>query len=160
MNQKNPIVDTNTNMTLTRLSQLVMAYGSHPKRWPLEEQITAAQLLETSAEARLLQQAAVSLDDLLDRVTVTPPSPQLRHRILATMESHNQPSLAMGQWLSQLLLGTTFREHIWRPAITLLIPLLLGMVMGFSLASWTNNDTWVIEEELSLLGLGTLEQQL
>ena len=158
MNQTNPVADT--DITLTRFSQLVATYGSHTKRWPLEEQVTAAQLLETSAEARLLQQAAVSLDDLLDRVTITPPSPQLRHRILTTVESHNQPSLAIGQWLSQLLLGTTFREHIWRPAITLLIPLLLGIVMGFSLASWANNDTWAVEEELSLLGLGTLEQQL
>lgn len=158
MNQANPVADT--DMTLTRLSQLVAAYGSHTKRWPLEEQVAAVQLLETSAQARQVRQAAIRLDDLLDQVAIAPPSSQLRHRILAAIASPNQPALAMGQWLSQLWFGTTFREHIWRPAITLLIPLLLGIVMGFSLASWTNNETGEIEEELNLLGLGTLEQQL
>jgi len=105
-----------------------------------------------------LWQAAVSLDDLLDQVATVPPSLKLRNRILAAIQPPEQPLLDIGQWLSQLLLGTTSHEHIWRPAVILLIPLLLGIVMGLSLASF--NDTGEIEEEFNLLGLGTLEQQL
>lgn len=156
MNQANPVA--NTAMTMTRFSQLVAAYGGHPQRWPLEEQVAAAQLLETSAEARQLRQAAMSLDDLLDQVTTVPPSLKLRNRIFAAIQPPDQPLLDIGQWLSQLLLGTTFREHIWRPAVILLIPLLLGIVMGFNLASF--NETGEVEEEFNLLGLGTLEQPL
>lgn len=156
MNQANPVADT--AMTMTRFSQLVAAYGGHTNRWPLEEQVAAAQLLETSAEARHLRQAAMSLDDLLDQVTTVPPSLKLRNRIFAAIQPPDQPLLDIGQWLSQLLLGTTSHEHIWRPAVILLIPLLLGIVMGLSLASF--NDTGEIEEEFNLLGLGTLEQQL
>ena len=114
--------------------------------------------MKTSAEAHHLQQAAVSLDDLLDQVTTVPLSLKLRNRIFAAIQPPDQPLLDIGQWLSQLLLGTTFREHIWRPAVILLIPLLPGIVMGFNLASF--NDTGDIEEEFNLLGLGTLEQQL
>ncbi|BAP56189.1 hypothetical protein THII_1892 [Thioploca ingrica] len=156
MNQANPVADT--AMTMTRFSQLVAAYGGHTNHWPLEEQVAAAQLLETSAEARHLRQAAVSLDDLLDQVATVPPSLKLRNRILAAIQPPEQPLLDIGQWLSQLLLGTTSHEHIWRPAVILLIPLLLGIVMGLSLASF--NDTGEVEEEFNLLGLGTLEQQL
>lgn len=156
MNQANSVADT--AMTMTRFSQLVAAYGGHTKRWPVEEQVAAVQLLETSAEARQLRQAAVNLDDLLDQVAIVPPPLKLCNRILAAIQPPEQPLLNIGQWLSQLLLGTTSREHIWRPAIILLIPLLLGMVMGFNLASV--NETGEIEEEFNLLGLGTLEQQL
>ena len=151
---------TTTAMTLNRFSQLVAAYGGESQRWPLEEQVAAAQLLKTSAEARQLQQAALNLDKLLNQVTAVPPSLKLRHRILAAIPPPKQPDLDIWQWLSELLLGTTLGEHIWRPAITLLIPLLLGVVMGFSLASSTNNVSGEVDEELNLFGLGTLEQQL
>lgn len=151
---------TTTAMTLNRFSQLVAAYGGESQRWPLEEQVAAAQLLKTSAEARQLQQAAMNLDKLLNQVNTVPPSLKLRNQILAAMPPPKQPDFDIWQWLSELLLGTTLREHIWRPAITLLIPLLLGVVMGFSLASSTNNVSGEVDEELNLFGLGTLEQQL
>ena len=158
MNPANSVATT--AMTLNRFSQLVAAYGGESQRWPLEEQIAAAQLLKTSAEARQLQQAAMNLDKLLNQVTTVPPSLKLRHQILAAIPPPKQPDLDIWQWLSELLLGTTLGEHIWRPAITLLIPLLLGVVMGFSLASSTNNTSGEVDEELNLFGLGTLEQQL
>jgi hypothetical protein len=151
---------TTTAMTLNRFSQLVAAYGGESQHWPLEEQVAAAQLLKISAEARQLQQAALNLDKLLNQVNTVPPSLKLRNQILAAMPPPKQPDFDIWQWLSELLLGTTLREHIWRPAITLLIPLLLGVVMGFSLASSTNNVSGEVDEELNLFGLGTLEQQL
>ena len=107
-----------------------------------------------------MQQAAVNLDNLLNQVTTVPPSSKLRNRILSAIQPAEQSSLDIWQWLSELLLGTTFGEHIWRPAATLLIPLLLGVVMGFNLASWANNTSWEVEAELNFFGLGTLEQQL
>ena len=158
MNQANSVAAT--AMTLTRFSQLVAAYGGDSQHWPLEEQIAAAQLLEISAEARQLQQAAMNLDELLNQVSTVPPSVKLRNRILAAIPPPKQPDFDIWQWLSELLFSTTFSEHIWRPTFTLLIPLILGIVMGFSLASLTNSVTWEIDEELNLLGLGTLEQQL
>ena len=112
MNQVNSVAAT--TMTLTRFSQLVAAYGGENQHWPLEEQIAAAQLLETSAQARQLQQAAVNLDNLLNQVTTVPPSSKLRNRILSAIQPAEQSSLDIWQWLSELLLGTTFGEHIWR----------------------------------------------
>ncbi len=150
-----------TQMTIARFSQLVAAYGSKIPHWPSAEQAAAKQLLETSSEAYRMQQAAVRLDNLLDRVLISPPSPQLRNRIIKAIPLNTpSPSFDTWQWLTQLLMGTTFHEHVWRPAVTLLVPLLLGMIIGFNLASLPENGTAEVEETLSFLGLGTLEQQL
>lgn len=141
-------------MTIERFSQLLDAYGGDAKRWPTEERATALQLLEQSNEARQLQQSALTLDNLLDSVPISSSSTMLRKRILAKIHPMTSQTQDAWQWLVQLMIGTTPREHIWRPAVTLGIPLLLGIVIGLNLAPLPENTNIWIEEEINLLALG------
>jgi hypothetical protein len=144
-------------MTTERFSQLLDAYGGDTKRWPIEERAAALQLLEQSNDARHLQQSALILDGLLDSVPILPPSTALRERILAQIHPFTSQTQDAWQWLIQLIIGTTPGEHIWRPAVALGIPLLLGIVIGLNLALLPENANMWIEEEISLLALGPLE---
>jgi hypothetical protein len=153
MNQQNRT--HKTQMTRERFSQLLDAYGGDAKRWPIEERAAALLLLEHSKEARRLQQSALALDSLLDSVQISQPSTMLRQRILA--KAHQQQVQDAWQWFIQWLIGTTFREHILRPAFALLIPLLLGIVIGFNLASLPEDENSWVEEEINLLALGPME---
>lgn len=61
-------------ITLTRLSELLEAYGADPDRWPLEDRVAALELLAYSAPARNLLRQAAELDTLLDTAPLTMPS--------------------------------------------------------------------------------------
>lgn len=61
-------------ITLTRLAEILDAYGADPDCWPLEDRMAALELLAQSAEARALAHAAGNLDALLDAAPLTPPS--------------------------------------------------------------------------------------
>jgi hypothetical protein len=70
-------------MTLERLARILEAYGADPARWPHAERDAARSLLDRSADARALRDAAAALDGLLDRAATAEPSPALAGRILA-----------------------------------------------------------------------------
>jgi len=142
-------------MTLERFSQLVDAYGSEPKRLPLEELATALKLLEKSIEAHRLQQSASNLDHLLDSVPISVPTAMLRQRILA--QRYKEPVQDAWQWFIHWLMGTTVREHFLRPAFALMIPLLFGIFLGFNLADYPTDESILFEEEVSLLALYPME---
>jgi hypothetical protein len=55
-------------MKLARFQALLRCYGARLPRWPEAEPAGACALLETSAHARQLLEAAAVLDDALDRV--------------------------------------------------------------------------------------------
>ena len=158
MNQKNHI-DQKTIMTIERFSQLLEAYGGKAKRWPIAEQFAALKLLEQSVEARRLQQSALTLDRLLNSVQISPPSAALRERILAQVQPLTLQAQDVWQWFIQLIVGTTPREHVWRPAVALATPLLLGIVIGW-LTPLPEYDNGWLEEEVSLLALGPMESLL
>jgi hypothetical protein len=61
-------------MTLTRLSELLDAYGADPDRWPLEDRVAALELMARSAEARTLARRAGALDTMLDAAPLAMPS--------------------------------------------------------------------------------------
>ena len=143
-------------MTIERFSQLLEAYGGNAKRWPIEEQFAALKLLEQSVEARRLQQSALTLDNLLNRVQISPPTAALRKRILAKVYPLTSQAQDAWQWFLQLIVGTTPREHVWRPAVALATPLLLGIVIGW-LTPLPEYDNGWLEEEVSLLALGPME---
>ncbi|OQY54690.1 MAG: hypothetical protein DRR08_04495 [Candidatus Parabeggiatoa sp. nov. 2] len=155
MNQQNRT--HKTQMTRERFSQLLDAYGGDAKRWPIEERAAALLLVEQSEEARRLQQSALALDSLLDSVQISQPSTKLRQRILAKAHHHTEQVQDAWQWFIQWLIGTTPREHILRPAFALVIPLLLGIVIGFNLASLPEDENRWVEEEINLLALGHKE---
>ncbi len=156
MNKKNQT----TTMTIERFSQLLEAYGGNAKRWPIEEQLAALNLLEQSVEARRLQQSSLTLDRLLNSVQISPPSRMLQERILAQVQPLTSQAQDVWQWFIQLIVGTTPSEHFWRPAVALAIPLLLGIVIGLNLASIPTDDNDWIEEEVSLLALDSMESLL
>ena len=59
-------------ITLTRMVEILDAYGADPDCWPLEDRVAALELLAQSAEARALAHRASNLDTLLDTVPLTP----------------------------------------------------------------------------------------
>jgi hypothetical protein len=147
-------------MTIEQFSQLLDAYGGDVKRWPLEERVAALKLPEVSSEARRLQQAALKLDSLLDRIPISPPTMVLRNRIIAKIHNSTKQSKDVWQWLVEWLLGTTPLEHILRPTFALIIPLLLGITVGLNLTALPEIDEqqWVEEEiYFNLFALGPLE---
>ncbi len=60
-------------ITLTRLAEILDAYGADPDCWPLEDRVAALELLAQSAEARALAHGAANLDALLDTAPLAPP---------------------------------------------------------------------------------------
>lgn len=155
----NPQNHTNqTVITIQRFSQLLDAYGGNTKRWPSQERAAALKLLGQSDEARRLQQSALALDHLLDTVKTSQPQARLRQRILAQVPGQMKPTQDAWQWFLQWLIGTTPREYLLRPAIALVIPLLLGIVIGFNLVSVPEDENSWVEEEINLLALAPMEQ--
>jgi hypothetical protein len=72
------------SMELTRLGELLDAYGGDPQRWPAAERDAALALLASSPIARAQQQAASVLDTALDAYTVAPPDAALRRTLIAS----------------------------------------------------------------------------
>ena len=91
-------------MNLTRLRDILDAYGADPRRWPAAERDAALALLSGSEEARALRDEAAALDTLLDTAQVPAPSPEL-------MAAHKP--------LSQLLLVIQNRPSSTPPEQTL-----------------------------------------
>ncbi|MDM8560483.1 hypothetical protein [Candidatus Parabeggiatoa sp. HSG14] len=146
-------------ITIERFSQLLDAYGGDAKRWPLEERAAALKLLEVSSEAHHLQQSALTLDNLLNRIPISSPTTALRNHIIAKIQKSTKPTKDAWQWLVEWLLGTTTLEHVLRPAFALALPLLLGITIGLNLTALPEIDEqqWVFEDEINLLALGPLE---
>lgn len=115
-------------MDLERFTQIVEAYGGNPTRWPSAERETALVLLKTSTVAHQLQQEALALDTLLDKVQVPHLKSTLKEGILTSVRSQQTD---VWQWLKGWLWGTTVTQHLWRPAIALGLPLIMGL--GFSI---------------------------
>ncbi|RKZ50416.1 MAG: hypothetical protein DRR00_15375 [Candidatus Parabeggiatoa sp. nov. 3] len=155
MNQSNQTYQT--TMTIKRFSDLVEAYGANAKRWPIDERADALKLLDESVEARRLQQSALTLDTLLDRVPIAPASAALKKRIIAQAHRVTSQSQDAWQWLIQWLIGTTPREHFLRPAFALMVPLLLGISIGLNLNAVSEDENLLFQEEVSLLALGPME---
>lgn len=160
MNKRTRKVD-NLNMEEQQFARLVESYGGETKRWPPEYRRAAHQLLHHSTTARRLQEAALALDNLLDTVQISPPSPRLRQRILANVRRTATTTHDIWQRFLQWIIGTTPTEHLWRPAVTFVLPLLLGVLLGFYSTQALYTDTKVhlssttteIESEMSLFSL-------
>jgi hypothetical protein len=72
-------------MTPVRLEELVLAYGSDPKRWPENERGDALMLLECSPKLRERMREAQTLDTALDRVPSDVPAAAMA-RVMASIE--------------------------------------------------------------------------
>jgi hypothetical protein len=154
-------------MDESQFAGIVAIYGGEIQHFPEESQAAARQLLAHSHTARQIQQTALKLDNLLDTVKIPPPSPLLRQRILRATRAATSPDIWQRLW--QWAIGSTPTEYLWRPAVTFLLPLLLGVTIGFYSVQNINNDihaqtlaspnlqTTSIEQEIDLLGLSSDE---
>lgn len=119
-------------MNIKRFTQIIEAYGADANRWPESERQTALALLATSTEAQHVLQQASMLDNFLDTVAITSSSPQLQQRIFNAI---SQQADDIWQELIDWLFGTTWQQHLLRPALTFLLPLILGIFLGVQLTA-------------------------
>lgn len=155
------------DMDEQQFEHIVAAYGGKIQNIPREYQTSAQQLLARSETAQQMRQEALALDNLLDTVKVPPPAALLRQRILQAAYRTTVPDIWQRLW--QWAIGTTPTEYLWRPAVTFLLPLLLGLMIGFHSVQNVNNPTLhtqaqldavhttSIEQEIDLLGLSSTE---
>jgi hypothetical protein len=109
-------------MEMTRLREIIEAYGAEPARWPVGERAPAQALLRRSAEARAMQDDARRLDRALDLMPRIGPSPALAGRILAAAPA------SRGAW-SLLRIVWPF-EGPWRPVAAWASAAALGLMLG------------------------------
>ena len=124
--------NTEKLVTIGRLNALLDAYGAAPECWPEEERAAAAALIETSPEARMLVEEAVTLDALLDKI----PEPEVSAALMSRVRSMALPIVAVksdGPFarLADLLRPQTPRA--WRGAVAMAA--VLGMVAGVGLST-------------------------
>jgi hypothetical protein len=70
------------SVSLTRLTELLDAYGSEPSRWPEHERGSAVSLIASDASAAELHEAARLLDGQLDQLEVPDTAMALHARVL------------------------------------------------------------------------------
>lgn len=143
-------------MSLARFQQLIDAFGGNAEHWPVEERDSALALLTQSDTARELQQQAALFDNLLDQAPLTPPSADLSRRIMIALEPPTWWQRLMEWWM-----GGEHMEAWWRPALTFIIPLVLGIMLGIGgvvsqpqieqANTYAASSVW--EQESSLLAL-------
>lgn len=125
-------------MTEKRFATLVAAYGGNPARWNTTERAAALTLLAQSATAQCLQREALVLDAQLDDLPVEPFSPFLTTRIMQHLPSPIEDSW---RWLTHWLWGETASQHVLRPVLVLLVPLLCGVWLGSSVGTTYHQQT-------------------
>ena len=75
--------DPRPTLTLSRLEQLLDAYGGEPAAWPELERAAALALIEQDVQARGMHEQALALDAKLELSELSDVvSPQLRSRVL------------------------------------------------------------------------------
>lgn len=117
------------DMNESQFAAIVATYGGELQRFPEEYRMAAQHLLARSEVARQLQQSALTLDNLLDTVKIAPAPSSLRQRILRAARIAPPPDIWQRLW--QWIVGNAPNEYLWRPAAIFLLPLLLGITIGF-----------------------------
>jgi len=128
------MANARSTITLDRLRVLLEAYGASPERWPDDERTDAERLLEESAAARTLWEDAAQLDRLLDAVPVSPPSPELVGRVLATAPRPRQARTWRGVVAAAVPLAAAAAVMLWirterqpaRPAVATIPTVAVG----------------------------------
>lgn len=71
-----------SEMTITRLKEIIEAYGAQSHRWPSDEREQALNLMASSDEAKRLVAEEVWLDGVLENVSEADVSSQFRDQIV------------------------------------------------------------------------------
>ena len=112
----------NSEFDLQRFEALLDRHGAEPVGWPVELRERALKLLESSADARRLQDEARLLDNTLDTILAETPQPLgLKTRVLANTPRRDP-------WLDW------FTVRVWRPVVLGCLPLAVGFAVGANFA--------------------------
>lgn len=135
-------------MNMDRLRQLLKTYGASPDRWPDEDRDAARKLLAENPDARRWLSAEASLDEMLNTFEVDVPV-ELKHRILARIpETSNDMLDRLIDWI------IPSRDHLWRPVVVAIIPLVAGIVIGGTVRIGdTADDADIWQEEIYVMAL-------
>lgn len=115
-----------SDMTETRLLEIIASHGADPRRWPEEERAAALSTLENAPEARAAMQAEARLDALLRHHETPPPTLALRTHVAAIPEER-------APRLSETLRGYWPFGAIWQPASGLALAAVIGVMVGIGL---------------------------
>lgn len=137
-------------MTLERLTQLINAYGSDPRRWP-EAERAAAVLLLRSPEARRVQTEARALDDLLDIVVPAPAGEELRCRIQDRVHLRPTPVTPAHP------LPIWYFRSWWPQAAALAAAVVLGFLIGARVLPAQSEKAVEVEVGDWLFGTGMMD---
>ena len=127
-------------MNLQRFSQMLDAYGGDPRRWSEDERAAALDFLQHSEQARVLQQQALRLDQLLAVLPEVSASATLEQRIFNSMQNPvSEPLPAWQIWLQEVW-ERYFGDSGWRVMAACGLPLLVGVAVGLSLPVHQNKQ--------------------
>ena len=136
-------------MKHNRLIEIINAYGTHSEKWPYDERASAIELLKRDLKAQALIDSVRKLDLILDEYQVLA-RPNLSAKIL-----NNLPKKF---WLDQFIDWIVpsidnFISYAWRLVLAGSLPLIVGLIVGKSLATTETLDSW--EDEIFLVSLAT-----
>jgi len=136
-------------MNLQRFSQMLDAYGGDPRRWSENERAAALDFLQHSEQARVLQQQALRLDQLLAVLPEVSASATLEQRIFNSIKSPVSEPLPAWQIRLQALWEQYFSDSGWRVVAACGLPLLVGVAVGLALPTNQNRQHYqqVAEDE-------------
>ena len=149
------------SITKPRFTQLLTAYGADPARWPDAERAAARAFLQDNAEARVLLNEAVLLDQWLQSSAVHRPAfsgleARLLQRVLPARESG-----LMDRLLTWLLPSSDLPlRQLWRPVAVACLPLAIGLLVGFQVELVPEAYATTVEEELYLISLSDYAEVL
>ena len=112
-----------SDMTETRLLEIIASHGANPERWPEEERAMALAMAGGSEAAKRALAAAAGLDALLGQHETPPASLALQTRIAAIPEQ--RPAT-----LSDRLRACWPFGAVWRPASGLAAAAIVGVMVG------------------------------
>ena len=115
-----------SDMTETRLLEIIASHGADPRRWPEEERAAALSALENAPEAKAAMETEAKLDTLLGQHETPPPTLALQSRVAAIPEER-EPRF------SEALRGFWPFGAIWQPASGLALAAVIGVMVGIGL---------------------------
>jgi hypothetical protein len=133
-------------MPLSRLAELLDAYGGDPERWPQHERALAVSLVQSDPRAAELQRAALQLDQQLEQFEVSEPSAQLQARVLEIPIRQERARRAR------------FALPGWGIAALALVPCALGFLSG-ALSTETSDPDEGWSEVASMTQLGDVSEE-
>ncbi len=130
-------------MPIEEFRRLLDVYGSDVQRWPEEQRAAMEALLANSVDAQAQLREARALDDALDAFSV--PAVDLSQRVFEAI-----PVSRVEKLLAWLLPPAP--QLWWRPAMAAMMPVFLGVMIGFGDATGDATD-WDAQEQALLSGI-------